>query len=237
MARRGDGTVRLARGMLGLTLLAPLTVMVAAMGTHLGFWDWRIGWSLLAWTVGPVLAAVGLVSAAVAGFCAVKRPRGAVLFAVAAVVAACGTAGLYGLNWTRGNAPQAQGGHGDVTSDPDDPPGFARTLSRRREAAGAPALTPAGGFQGCELAFAPTQVAPEVAAWALQQAGFEVLGSGVGRADGTRTGFWFGFQHDAVVRIRPGRTDVRVVSRQDRPDGGEACRLAQAILDELQARA
>ena len=68
-------------------------------------------------------------------------------------------------------------------------------------------------------------------------AGFDVLGSGVGRADGVRTGFWFGFQYDAVVRIRPGRTDVRVTAREDRPDGGEACRLAQAILAEIQARA
>lgn len=237
MARQGDGWVRLARVMLGLTLAAPLLVMIAAMGTHLGLWDWRIGWSLLTWKAGPGLAGVGLVAAAVAVFCAVKRPRGAGLAALLAVLAAGGTAGVYGWAWTNGNAPGASGGFGDVTSDPDDPPVFARTLSQRRAAAGAPPLTPAGGFSGCDLPFAPTQAAPEVAAWALDQAGFAVLGSGVGRADGTRTGFWFGFEYDAVVRIRPARTDIRVTAREDRPDGGEACRLAKAVLDEIQARA
>lgn len=237
MARQGDGTVRLARWMTGLTLLAPLVVMIAAMGTHLGLWDWRIGWSLLTWKAGAGLAGLGLVAAIVAVLCAVKRPAGAVLLALVSVFVAGGTAGLFVWNWSNGNAPGAAAGFGDVTSDPEDPPVFARTLSQRRADSGAPPMTAAGGFSGCDLRFAPTQVAPEVAAWALDQAGFTVLGSGVGRADGTRTGFWFGFQYDAVVRIRPGRTDVRVTAREDRPDGGEACRLAQAILAEIQARA
>lgn len=237
MARQGDGTVRLARLMPGLALLAPLVVMVAAMGTHLGLWDWRIGWSLLTWKVGLGLAGLGLAAAAVAVFCAVKRPKGAGLAALVAVLAAGGTAGVYGWAWSNGNAPGAAGGFGDVTTDPQEPPVFGRTLSQRRAAAGAPGLTAAGQFSGCDLQFVTTQVAPEVAAWALDQAGFTVLGSGVGRADGTKTGFWFGFQYDAVVRIRPGRTDVRVAAREDRPDGGEACRLAGAILSELQARA
>ena len=237
MARQGDGTVRLARWMTVLTLLAPLVVMVAAMGTHLGLWDWRVGWSLLTWNVGAGLAALGLVAAVAAIFGAAKRPADAGLLALVAVAAAGGTAGLYVWNWSNGNAPWVDGGFGDVTSDPDDPPVFARTLSLRRAASGAPPLTPPGRFSGCELQFAPTQVAPEVAAWALDQAGFTVLGSGVGRADGTKTGFWFGFRYDAVVRIRPGRTDVRVTAREDRPDGGEACRLAQAVLSEIQARA
>lgn len=237
MARQGDGTVRLARRAAVVALLAPLLVMVAAMGTHLDLWDWRIGWSLLTWKVGLGLAGVGLAAAVAAVFSAVKRPKGAGLAAVLAVLAAGGTAGVYGWAWTSGNAPGAEGGFGDVTSDPEEPPVFGRTLSQRRAAAGAPGLTPAGQFSGCALQFVSSQAAPEVAAWALDQAGFDVLGSGVGRADGVRTGFWFGFQYDAVVRIRPGRTDVRVTAREDRPDGGEACRLAQAILDEVQARA
>lgn len=237
MARQGDGTVRLARRAAVVALLAPLLVMVAAMGTHLGLWDWRIGWSLLTWKVGLGLAGVGLAAAVIAIFCAAKRPKAAGLAAVLAVLAGGGTAGVYGWAWTNGNAPGAGGGFGDVTSDPGAPPVFGRTLSQRRAAAGAPDLTPAGQFSGCALQFVPSQAAPEVAAWALDQAGFAVLGSGVGRADGVRTGFWFGFQYDAVVRIRPGRTDVRVTAREDRPDGGEACRLARAILAEVQARA
>ena len=77
-------------------------------------------------------------------------------------------------------------------------------------------------------------VAPGVAGYALKEAGFEVAGIGVGRADGSHDSFWFGFTHDAVVRIRPGRTDVRVTARDDRDDGGEACRLATKIVEVLQ---
>ena len=60
------------------------------------------------------------------------------------------------------------------------------------------------------------------------------VGFGVGRADGTRQGFWFGFTYDATIRIRPGRTDVRVAAREGRPDGEEACRLTKLIISKLQ---
>ena len=44
-----------------------------------------------------------------------------------------------------------------------------------------------------------------------------------------------GLRYDAVVRIRPGRTDVRVTARDDRPQGDAACRLAREIVAGLQA--
>ena len=69
--------------------------------------------------------------------------------------------------------------------------------------------------------------------WALEQAGFRAHGAGVQRADGTHTGFWFGVTHDAVIRIRPGRTDIRVAARDPLPHGGEACRLATRISEAL----
>ncbi|MBX3477689.1 MAG: DUF1499 domain-containing protein [Brevundimonas sp.] len=235
MARGGSN--RTAWRLAALALVAPLVVMVAAMGTHLGLWDWRIGWSLLTWKVGLGLALAGVIAAAACVVGALGGGRGRALAAGIAVVAAGLTAGLYLWAWVGGQTPyHLQAGPADVTSDPADPPAYGGVLSQRRAAAGAPALTASFDVSGCDLAFVPSQAAPEVAAWALDQAGFEVLGSGVGRADGTRTGFWFGFSYDAVVRIRPGRTDVRVSARQDRPDGGEACRLAQAILAEIQAR-
>ena len=79
-----------------------------------------------------------------------------------------------------------------------------------------------------------TQVAPASAVWALQEAGFSVQGRvNVGRAAGSHRGFWFGTVHDAVIRIRPGRTDVRVAARDDRAHGGEACRLATRISTAL----
>ncbi|MCY1311757.1 hypothetical protein D9M70_621040 [compost metagenome] len=54
------------------------------------------------------------------------------------------------------------------------------------------------------------------------------------RADGSKEGFWFGLTYDAAIRIRPGRTDVRVAQREGVPVGDEACRLARAIMTGLQ---
>jgi hypothetical protein len=70
---------------------------------------------------------------------------------------------------------------------------------------------------------------------ALEAAGFTVVGTSPFRIEGTREGFWFGFTHDAVLRSRPGRTVGRVAGREDRPDGGEACRLAGRISEHLRA--
>ncbi|MNY64682.1 hypothetical protein D3C86_2018270 [compost metagenome] len=53
------------------------------------------------------------------------------------------------------------------------------------------------------------------------------------RADGAREGFWFGLTYDAAIRIRPGRTDVRVAQREGVRVGDESCRLARAITDGL----
>jgi hypothetical protein len=77
------------------------------------------------------------------------------------------------------------------------------------------------------------QIAPASAIQALEQAGFTLRGAGVARADGSREGFWFGVDHDAVIRIRPGRTDIRVAARDHRPHGGEACRMASRISEAL----
>jgi hypothetical protein len=231
---RAPRAVRWARVLLALTLLAPATAFVAVTGTKIGAWDWTFGYSLLAMRVGLSFAALGAV-AALGGVIMALGERTAWPFALIGLVAAGATTAVYGLHIASHGLPVAAPlPLADVTTNPTEPPVFSGVLADRRAAAGAPTLT-AGVFGSCEAATAPTQVAPSVAAHALQQAGFTVLGSGVGRADGTRTGFWFGFQHDAVIRIRPGQTDVRVAGREARPDGGEACRLLQTIVSNLQA--
>ena len=79
-----------------------------------------------------------------------------------------------------------------------------------------------------------TQVAPAEATAALQAAGFTVTENQLFRARGVRDGFWFGMGHEAVIRIRPDRTDVRVVARYDHTDGGATCRIAAQLIAELQ---
>src|SRR5690606_2126175 len=86
---------------------------------------------------------------------------------------------------------------------------------------------------GAGLEPASTQVAPETAAWALEKAGFTVFGTSPFRVDGRQQSAWFGVTHDVTVRIRPGRTDVRVAGRDSLKIGDEACRLAKAVVAQL----
>src|SRR5690606_33657780 len=99
-------------------------------------------------------------------------------------------------------------------------------------AAGAPAGAPSGEA-ACAVEAYPSQSAPGAAGYALREAGFTIGSLGVGRAVGTKSGVWFGSQWDAVVRIRPGRSDIRVAARDPAQDRGEACRLAQRIAEGL----
>lgn len=218
-----------------MTLLAPATAFVAVAGVKLGVWDWTVGYSLLTMRVGLAFAALGAV-AALGGVIVAVGERRVWPLALVGLVAGGATATIFGSHIASYGLPVASGLAlaADVTTNTEDPPVYSGPLADQRADAGAPTLT-AGFLSDCEAASVPTQVAPSVAAYALQEAGFSVLGSGVGRADGTREGFWFGFTHDAVIRIRPGQTDIRVAAREARPDGGEACRLLQDIRSNLQA--
>lgn len=225
MARRGDGRnggQRLAAA----AFVAPLLVFVAALGTRFGVWSYEVGHDVLAMRVGVGVATLGLV-AALALLIAALRRRAPLWLAVGALAASAATLG--------GGAWQAyrieSGPPDDISTDMAEIPGFG-ALDARRGGAG-PVET--GGVDVCPGAVpAMTQVAPASAVWALQEAGFSVQGGvTVSRVAGTHRGFWFGTVHDAVIRIRPGRTDVRVAARDGRPHGGEACRLATRISENL----
>jgi hypothetical protein len=211
---------------------AGLTLFVAALGTRAGLWDAGIGLDLLTFRVVPALVVVGLICALVLAVRAARRPKTLGVVAALALLAVGGVAAGLALRWS-----DFQGtGVWDVTSDAGDPPGFSRLLADRRTRGGAAAASAPTGPDVCPgAAFAPTQVAPETAARALEEAGFTVIGAAPFRAEGERRGFWFGLGHDAVVRIRPGRTDVRVTARTARAQGDEACRLAAAVARGLAA--
>lgn len=226
-------SVKLVRGLLVATLVAPLIVFAAALLTGAGVLDWRIGYGLLTVQVAWYAAMLGgLVALAAIVFC-LKDMRRAGPFALAALLVAGVTIVLFVRHFMvmGDGAPEP-----DASTNPTDPPGYSRQIMVLRTASDAVPVDHWQGIpNGCELGGSlPTQVAPGAAAWALERAGFTVLGSGVGRADGYDESFWFGFTHDATIRIRPGQTDIRVTARDDRRDGGEACRLAKRIKTALQ---
>lgn len=220
-ASAGGGTRLFA-----VVVLAPVFVLVAALGTRTGLWSYETGHDLLAMKVGAGLAALGAVATLTLVVVALRRRASPWLAALAVAVSAA-TVGGYAWQVSR----VMNGPPDDISTDMTEIPGFG-ALDDRRGGAG-PSET--GGVDSCPgAAPAMTQVAPASAVWALQEAGFSIQGGvTVSRVAGTHRGFWFGTAHDAVVRIRPGRTDVRVAARDGRPHGGEACRLATRISENL----
>ncbi len=225
MARAGAKGAGTIKALTALAVAAPLLVLVAAMLVRTGLAPIETGYDLLtlkiAWWLSFVAAAAGVLAAVLA----LRDLRRLGLIAAIALVAGLGTLGAF--VWQKGRL--ASGVGENVSTDLADVPGFGTV---RSDAGGGPVV---GGAACPGAQPVMTQIAPESAAWALQEAGFVLRRTGVARADGSRDGFWFGFTHDAVIRIRPGRTDIRVAARDGRPHGGEACRLASRISELLRS--
>lgn len=227
MPRRTPGAGRV-QGLAALAVATPLLVLVAALGTRVGAWSVEIGYDLLTMRVGWILAFVGAAAALGALVLALGDVRRLGMAAAVAVLAAGATLG--GFVWQK--ARLAAGPVENVSTDLAEIPGFGDLGAQRRGQGPGSAV----GVEACPGALpVMRQVAPTTAIYALEQAGFTLRGAGVARADGSREGFWFGVDHDAVIRIRPGRTDIRVAARDHRPHGGEACRLATAVSETLRA--
>lgn len=227
MARGTPGTGRV-QALALLACAAPLLLLIAALGTRVGAWSVEVGYDLLAMRAGWFLAFIGVAAAVGALVLSFGRFRKLGGLAVLAVVVSGVTLG--GFIWQKGRI--GAGPVENVSTDLSEVPGFG-SLGEERGGRGP---GPAVGPDACPGARpVMRQIAPAAAIHALEQAGFTVRGAGVGRADGRREGFWFGFDHDAVIRIRPGRTDIRVAARDHRPHGGEACRMATVISETLRA--
>lgn len=216
---------RLAVLALMIAALSPLLVFVAAIGVRSGLWSLDFGFDILTLQVSWALTWLGALSALLGLICLIRGRGLARIISLAAVIVAAVTLGSFLINRP---AFVAQTVVADVTTDPSQPPGFGSGL-------GPPASLDRQGSRTCAgLAPVPTQVAPEVAGYAVREAGFTVRGFGVNRADGSRSSVFFNLGYDATVRIRPGQTDVRVAARQVQGSDAEACRLAQAIVTTLQ---
>ncbi|MFK0298970.1 DUF1499 domain-containing protein [Brevundimonas sp. NPDC090276] len=210
---------------------APLLVLIAVFGTRLGLWSAGVGLDVLTLKIGRILAFAGLAAAFLAVIIALKDVRGRGLYAVVSLVVAGATVALFLIQAQRFAVPADN----DVTTDAAEAPAFSRAVVAMRGGQGA---GEGGASVACpDLVSVPRQVAPETAAAALAAAGFTVRGAAPFRADGAKEGFWFGLTYDAAIRIRPGRTDVRVAQREGVAVGDEACRLARAITDGLQPQA
>ena len=206
--------------------LSPLLVLVAVFGTRFGLWSAGFGLEVLTLGAARILAFAGLAAALVAMLVAFKDLRRRGFYAAVSLVVAGAAVALFAVQGQRFAVPADN----DVTTDPVEAPAFSRAVLAMRGGQGGGEASVA-----CpDLVSVPRQVAPETASAALQAAGFTVRGAAPFRADGSKEGFWFGLTYDAAIRIRPGRTDVRVAQREGVKVGDEACRLARAVTAGLQ---
>ncbi len=136
----------------------------------------------------------------------------------------------------------------DVSTDTVDPPLFVDVVSRRRP--GENTLEYGGETVARQQRAAYPDLQPLVvdepaavvfvrALTAVQALGWEVAGqdAAAGRIEATDTTFWFGFQDDVAVRIRPegarSRVDVRSISRIGGGDVGTNARRIRTLLTAL----
>jgi hypothetical protein len=205
---------------------APLVLVVAAMAATLfGGVDRAITYDLLTWTVVRGLAWVGGVAALIVAVLTLGDLRRRWIYAAIAMILAGATLGVF-LDQGRRLAEQSPR---DISTHVAEPPTYRRLAALHPNASGVT------GAETCPAARSiPTQVLAQQAVSALVDAGFPVVRAATFEVEGVHEGAWFGFAYDAVIRIRPGRTDIRVAARDHRPDGGATCRLMGKIVAALE---
>lgn len=251
---------------LGLTILSPLVFILAGFGAKFGLWSWQFGLGTLTREVGPVLLIATLVAGLIAlAFALLIKPRKGIVIAVFAIIIPI--AGFANLKATQAKVASLPLIH-DITTDTQDPPVFGATIMAERNAvkgvntidyAGKRAPTrqrDANGEPVTKLVSAlQTQAYPEIRTLVLSEAPDVVFGrveqvardmgwaikdsdSAAGSIEATATTFWYGFEDDISIRLRPAqgdgtRVDVRSISRVGLSDIGANAARVKKFLDAL----
>ena len=134
----------------------------------------------------------------------------------------------------------------DITTDTQDPPEYVAVLPLR---ANAPNTTEYGGERVAAqqretypdlqplILDVPPSHAFDRALSTVREMGWDLVAADAttGRIEATDTTFWYGFNDDVVVRVRPAdsgsRVDVRSLSRVGGGDAGTNARRIRAFLD------
>lgn len=259
---------KVARPMLWALLLVGLSPAIlaalGAVGTKLGWFDWRVGFGDLAVGWAPKAAFVGvgagLIAVLVAALAGARRLWLAVALTLLAPVLTLGA-------FAQLKAQAARFPVHQVSTDVVDPPMPTAALLRmrgpganpierdpRREArAGRPEVEnwaddrvlrfAADGCPGARTVRLPVPPAEAYARTraAIGEAGLSMITDAptAGVLEATHVSFWFEFKDDVMVRVRPqgegSRVDIRSVSRIGGSDLGANCARVTRIVAGLQA--
>lgn len=227
-----------------LALFAGVLAMFAGIGSRIGWWDFRTGFTLLRWAVyggiATAVLAMGAMYAARPG-----GPRRGLVLAVLALLIAVAVAGVP-WQWRR-TARSVPPIH-DITTDTENPPEFVAMLPLRADAPNS------AEYEGPEIASQQREAYPDIqpvtlaappaegferALEAAQQMGWEIVDADpdAGRIEATDETLWFGFKDDVVIRVTPAdggsRIDARSVSRVGGSDVGTNARRIRGFLERV----
>jgi uncharacterized protein (DUF1499 family) len=225
----------------GIALVGALAALLSGLGHRWGWWDYRLGFTILKWAAwgggaGAALSLIGCIASAAAG---VKR---GLLLGLAGIVLGAMT---FGLPWAMLGQARGLPPIHDITTDTINPPRFMAILPLRKN-------TPnSADYGGNKIAELQKKAYPDIAPLVLETPpgaafdkalsvaralGWEIVAAdpGENRIEATATTLMFGFKDDVVIRIMPAgrgsRIDVRSVSRVGRSDLGANARRIRKFL-------
>jgi uncharacterized protein (DUF1499 family) len=220
-------------------IVSALLLPLGALGTRLGLWQYQFGFMLIA---SGVLIALLCLFGGIVGLIATFRGGLGTerLLVLAGLAIALGVLSVisYQFNQVRAVPPIH-----NISTDPQDPPSFRRAQALRGTGANpldydAGELAPLQQdaypwLKPMRVSLSPSESFTR-SQGVLESMGLEIVhaDAGDGRLEAVATSFWFGFEDDLVVRIRPhvgGSTiDLRSVSRVGQSDmGANARRIAE----------
>jgi hypothetical protein len=250
---------------LALAIIAPLTFVVAALGAKLGLWSWQFGLGTLTRDVGPKLliasAVFGLISLALAFI--VKPRKGFVIAILALIIPVIGFVRLGAVQKKVASLPFIHDITTDTQNVPTFTNAILserakvegvntvdyvgkKARTSERDAEGKPIMKLVSVLQTQTKAYAdirsliledePDVVFGEAKA-AAKQMGWALKSENAkaGIIEATDTTFWYGFEDDVVIRIRPSEgggsvLDVRSISRIGGSDiGANAARIRKFL--------
>ena len=260
IGRRHEVRRWLANAAICLAVLVPLILMLAGLGAKAGVWSWGFGLGTMTaqWARWLAMLAIGLgvVSLLLGLFLAPRSKRAIIGGALAVMVGAATIGSLLNLRATAGANPIH-----DITTDTQNPPVFGdvivgeraqverantldyvgKTLGEDGELVSVvqsrlyPDLKPLVISDAPEVAFARAEAAVRGLGWDIKD-----TDAGAGTIEATDTTFWYGFEDDVVIRIRPGAgggsvVDVRSVSRVGGSDLGANAERVRDFFDAFGA--
>ena len=223
-----------------LPVLAGVLAAAAVVLLALGPIGWRAGWwhfRVAFLTLMPWAGYCGIAALAVAALALLVAPsriewRGVAVAAAAFVVGLLISYVPWHYDRMRTAVPPIH----DITTDPDNPPGFAAVMAARTADGGNPTT-----YEGAKIAEQQRQAYPDIAPLSLalsphaafnraldaaQRMGWTIVAAddAAGRIEASDKSRWFGFTDDIVIRVSPAgsgsRVDVRSSSRLGRSDFG-----------------